>query len=132
MGELVIDQVTELLIAQHPIPALVTFTRQRIKRQSFEWTTHHDIVATFLTQDVIQCTLDIIANTTHIERHGIRGVDGVLKLTGAVLLTGQYRERCDILPHKTIADRRKLFTHTVTHHDHTLALKFVQVGLAGG
>ena len=85
MSELVIDQVTELLIAQHPIPALVTLTRQRIKRQSLKRTAHHDIVATFLTQNVIQCTLDIVADTTHIERHGIRGVDGVLKLTGAVL-----------------------------------------------
>ena len=85
MSELVMDQVSELLIAQHPIPALMTFTRQRVEWQPLKWTAHYDIEATFFTQNVIQCTLDIVADTTHIERHGIRGVDGVLKLTSAVL-----------------------------------------------
>ena len=64
MGELVMHQIPELLITQHPIPALVTLTRQGVKGQPFKWAAHHDIKATFLTQNVIQCSLDIVADTT--------------------------------------------------------------------
>ena len=106
MSQLIIHQIPKLLITQHAIPGLVPLARQGIEWQSFKRATYHNIEATFFAQDMIQRTFNIITNTTHIERHGIRGVDGVQKLTHAVLCTSQYRERCDILPHKTIADRR--------------------------
>ncbi len=77
MGQLVIHQVAELLITQHTIPGFMPLTRKGVEGQSFKWAIHDNIESTFFTQDMIQRAFDIISNTPHIERHGIRGVDGV-------------------------------------------------------
>ena len=52
-------------------------TRKGVEWQSFKWAMHDNIESTFFAQDMIQRAFDIISNTPHIERHGIRGVDGV-------------------------------------------------------